>query len=268
MTAQPRNAVIGDNSGAAISDAEALRLRLAEDHAKIVARAQELLAAEARIPDIVDDDTAGRASDYVRQVTACSKALELARVGEKEPFLESAHAVDGFFNKFIDALAPPSKKAADCVKRRVLTKLDAYLLDKADRERRLREDEARQARMAAAKAEADAMALAEKAAVSTAEANEALDVAVQAGAVAAKAEKAAAAKPADLARTRGDFGSLATLRREWTFKDLDRDKIDLEALRQHLSLEAIERALRSFIKAGGREIAGAVIFEDHSASVR
>jgi len=49
--------------------------------------------------------------------------------------------------------------------------------------------------------------------------------------------------------------------REWTFKDLDRDKLDLEKLRQHIPADALDKAVRSFVKAGGRELAGCTIFD-------
>lgn len=67
---------------------------------------------------------------------------------------------------------------------------------------------------------------------------------------------------------RGEYGSVATLRQGWTFADLDRTKIDLEILRPHLQPEAIERALRSFIRSGGREITGATIYRQVSTVVR
>jgi len=84
----------------------------------------------------------------------------------------------------------------------------------------------------------------------------------------AKERRVETAKPAEFARTRGDYGGLATLRREWTYANIDRAKIDLETLRHHLPEEALGRAVRSFIDAGGRSLEGVDIFEDDSASVR
>lgn len=248
------------NSTSEMTDADALRQRLAEDNAALIRRHDDLIGAEERLPDIVDDDSAGRVADYVKQATACAKALDGSRVAAKEPFLEGGRNVDGFFKRYTDGLGT--------LKRRVEAKLSIYLRDKADRERRAREEEARQSAEAARKAEAEAMALADAAKVTTAQADAALDTAVQAQTVARVAEKAAAAAPADLARTRGDFGSLATLRREWTFKDMDRAELDLEALRAHIPTDALEKALRSAIKAGLREIKGATIFENQTATVR
>tara|TARA_R110000868_G_scaffold350642_4_gene611924 strand:+ start:639 stop:1226 length:588 start_codon:yes stop_codon:yes gene_type:complete len=78
----------------------------------------------------------------------------------------------------------------------------------------------------------------------------------------------ATAKAADLSRTRGDHGSVSSLRTFWTFSDVERATIDLEVLRHHIPEEALEKAVRSFVKAGGRELAGARIFEDTKTVVR
>lgn len=83
-----------------------------------------------------------------------------------------------------------------------------------------------------------------------------------------KAKKEAEAKAAELSRQRGDMGSVSSLRTFWDFADLDRNALDLEALRQHLPADALEKALRSFIKAGGRELRGARIFQNTQAAVR
>lgn len=257
MTAQPDTL---RNSTSEMTDADALRLRLAEDNDALIRRHNELLGAEDRLPEVVDDDAAGRVADYIKQATACAKAIDGSRVAAKEPFLEGGRNVDGFFKKYTDGLGS--------LKRRVEAKLSVYLRDKADRERRQREDEARIAREAAAQADRDAMALAAAAKVTTAQADAALDTAVRAQTASLQADRAADAKPADLARTRGDYGSLATLRREWTFKDMDRAALDLEALRAHIPTDALEKAVRSAIKAGARDLRGVTIYENQVANVR
>ncbi len=257
MTAQP--ATLGHNSGG-ISPAEALRIRLAEDNQPLVKRQGDLVEAEARLPEITDDDSAGKVADFVKQVTACSKALDTARVGAKEPFLDGGRNVDGWFKKLTDPLGG--------LKRRVEDKLGVYLREKADKERRTREAEAKRLADEAAAREAETMKLAEVEGVTPEVADASLDQTIAAQITAAQALTAAEVKPAELARTRGDFGALATLRREWTFEALDRATLDLEALRPHLPADGLEKALRSFIKAGGREIRGARIYEAQHAAVR
>jgi hypothetical protein len=83
-----------------------------------------------------------------------------------------------------------------------------------------------------------------------------------------KFERAAEQKQADLSRTRGDLGSVGSLRTDWVHDSFDRGIIDLEALRQHLPADAIDQAIRSFIKAGGRQLRGTSIFEQTTAVVR
>ena len=49
---------------------------------------------------------------------------------------------------------------------------------------------------------------------------------------------------------------------------LDRDALDLSTLRPFLPLDALEKAVRGFIRAGGRELKGVRIFENTATSVR
>ncbi len=67
--------------------------------------------------------------------------------------------------------------------------------------------------------------------------------------------RAAAAEPdepAELSRTCGK-GSVSFLGKTWHYEITDFDALDLERLREHLPLEALEEAVRSFVRAGGRE---------------
>lgn len=255
MTAAP--ATIGSNLGPA-SEYDALRIRLAETHALLTKRADELLSAEERLPAIADDATAGNVADYIKQIAAATKALDGARVAEKEPFLEGGRTVDGWAKRLTDPLSG--------LKSRVERKLGVYLREKADRERREREEIAKLAREEEDRKNREALEAMASAAPAQAEA--ATDAAMRAQADTAKAEKSAEAKPAEMARTRGDQGALGTLQQIWTFDGLDRDALDIEALRQHIPIAALETGLRAFIKAGGRTIKGARIFQDTKASVR
>lgn len=95
-----------------------------------------------------------------------------------------------------------------------------------------------------------------------------LDRAVAIERQAERLEDTAAGKPAALARTRGDRGSVSTLQVRWTGAMTSRAALDLEALREHLPEDALEQAIRSFVAAGGRELRGARIFEDRTAQFR
>lgn len=243
-------------------DADPLRERLAVDHEPLLSRADELLAAFERVPAEIDAETAGKASDYVKMIAAAIKDLDRVRIGEKEPYLAGGRTVDGFFKAPVDKL--------DKVKREVEARLQRHLRAVAEAERRRREEAERLAREEADRkrreAEEAAAKLASEADLTDAVAKE--EAARIAEADAAKAAQQADAKAAELARTRSDYGSLATLRTSWAFRDLDRAALDLEALRHHLPTDALEKAVRSFIKAGGRQLRGCTIFEAETAVVR
>lgn len=72
----------------------------------------------------------------------------------------------------------------------------------------------------------------------------------------------------DHVRVRGDQGSISTSRIDWDGHMVNRDEIDLEALRHHLREDDINHAIKQFIKAGGRDLKGAFIFEDAKLQVR
>ena len=245
------------------SQAEVIRERLTAENADLLSRKDELVAALERVPDKIDDDTATRAADFIKQLTACRKDADSRRVGAKEPYLAGGRAVDGFFRPVMDAL----EKAKKAVEQRLTT----YQREKAAEERKRREEEERQAREEAERAEraaAEAEAVAWHSEANLNSAIEAEEVARQAEADAVTAAKQADVKAADLHRTRGDLGAVASLRTYWDFEVLDIHQVPLEPIRAHLPVSAVEQAIRSFVKAGGRELPGVRIFENTSTVVR
>ena len=251
---------VGDNRPP--EDVDPLRDRLSDDYRDLISSQTSLLADTESFSTIEDEEAAEKTADFIKQITTCFKALEGARVAEKEPFLKSGRTVDGFFKKLTDALAAAKKEVE-----RTLT---IYQRKKAEEERRAREEEERRVREEAERA---ATLAAERAAAMAAETD--LDPAVQAereaeeaAADLARAERETKANAAELSRTRGNKGAVASLRTFWTFNQLDRDTIDLEKLRHHLPQAALESAVRSFVKAGGRDLEGAHIFEDTTTVVR
>ena len=254
-------ATIGDNMPP--HDADPLRDRLSETHADLLKRRDELIAASERAPAVVaDEGTAGKIADFIKQLAACIKNTETHRVAEKEVFLSAGRTVDGWFKKIGDPLIE--------AKRKIEGRLTVYQRQKAEAERRAREEaeriareEAERAAKAAAEAEAAIKAAPDLQAAIVAEA-----AAAQAAADAEKAKKAAEAKPAELSRSRGDYGAVASLHTFWDFADLDRATLDLEALRQHIPADALEKAVRAFVKAGGRNLKGVRIFENTETKVR
>ena len=245
-------------------DTEILRERLADVAAPLVARRDELLKSFESAPlKVADEENSGKVADLIRAIMACRKASEGMRIAEKEPHLAAQRAVDAFFKKSLtDRL--------DDIKAKLEVRLTEYQREKAEQERRAREIEAKRQREEAERAAKEA---ADKAAALANEAD--LDAAIeaeveaeQAKADAVVAAKAAEASAADLSRSRGDMGAVASLRTFWDFEALDRATLDLEALRQHLPHSGLETAVRAFIKAGGRTLKGVRIFENTQTVVR
>lgn len=236
-----------------------LRDILAESHVDLIRRVAQLNAAFDRAPETVtDDDTQGKMGDYIKSIGACIRALDTAREAEKRPFLDAGREVDGFFKQFTDALG----KIKAATERRVTT----YLTEKAAAERRRRAEEERAAREAADRA----LALAQEAEAANrkADAEAALERAAIAETAAVRAEAAVYAKPAEMARTRGEMGSVSTLRTTWEMEIQDASKIPLDTIRAFLPRDAIEKAVKGWVRAGGRELPGVRIFEQSTAIVR
>lgn len=253
---------IGHN--VAPADADPLRERLQSDHEKLVNRRDELLAAVTRAPTVVEtEDDAKRMADFAQQLLTFVKEAKAIHQSEKAPYLEGGRTVDSFLHTLIDDI-DDGKKEID--RRRKI-----YADAKAAEERRRREEEARKAREAeeAARKAAEEAAAALQNETDLQQAIEAEEQAEAARKAAENAAREAAAKPAELGRTRGDCGGITTLKRFWNWRQLDRDSIDLDALRQHLPIDAIEKALRSWISAnkedlekGTVKLTGVEIFED------
>lgn len=254
---------------------------LAADHADLIRRRDELIEAAARTPATIEDEaTNKRFADFVKQLQALDKTANVKRVDAKEPFLKAGREVDGFFKGITDPIAK--------VKAIMEARMTTYQrkVAKAERKRLAAEAEAARAAAAAAQMEADLAAEAAKTAQDVDDAIEAEQAAAKAALEAANARKATEAKPAELSRTRGDFGAVASLKTWIDFENIDRATIDLEALRYYLPMDGIEKGVRAYIKAAGeglkRKIAeqpetaqkpdallkGCRIFENSGTSVR
>ena len=213
--------------------------RLAETYASLFERTSELEEALVRVPMVFKDDaTVERATSFIKQLHAHRKAVDTARVTEKEPFLAAGRTVDSVFKRHTERMARVSAVVTD--------RLQTYLRAKERLERarlgevrRLAEEAAAEARKAA---ERQAMALADETQLEAAIAAE--EAARVAAGDAEKARHAAEAKAADLSRTRGELGGVATLRSRWTGELTDLATLDLETLREHLPTDALNQAIQ------------------------
>jgi hypothetical protein len=227
-----------------------LRDTLVEKYREVSARMNDILATAATWTEVADEEDARMVSDVRKGFQALIKEVDGLRLADKAPFMGLAKVVDGFFVPRIDKLSFE------------LRRINALALDYANRkeaaERAKRESLARAKReeaeaLARLAEEEDAKRRAAFANPNKPNENPDYDAAVVAAAAAAeaaaKAEKAALAKPADLARVRGDLGSVTSPKRRWTGEVTDRQTLDLEALRLHLSLEDLNKAVRSWVRA-------------------
>lgn len=239
---------------------DVLLLELLQEKTSVLrTRYHELIEGATRIPAVCDDDEmAGRITDMIRLIKACRKTFETLREGEKEPYLTLGRTVDGYFKKFTETMDDTVRKATK--------PLDAYLKKKEDEKRealrqeaiRQREESERKAREAA-ELEAANMPQAAK---------EVMQEAVREADRAEKTEKQAEARPAELARTRADYGGLATLRTVWVGQIVEKSELDLNALRPFMSDDVLQKLVNAAVKAGFREIKGCKIFEQSSAQVK
>ena len=248
--------------------------QLLDDYADLKRRATALIGAFDRAPEVVDDNSAGRVADSVKQIQAHVKKIEANRKDEKEPHLSAGRVVDTFFNSISD----PLERAAGLLKGRLTT----YERAKAQAERRRREEEEmkrreeeREARENAAKAERERLAAVRSEELAREErrrveldAKAAKRVVKEAKADVIKASRESDAKAAALHTTRGDYGSASSLRTFWDFEYQDVREVDIVALRHHLPVDCFDKAIRSFVKAGGRELKGVRIFENSRSVVR
>ena len=271
--------------------------QLETDHADLIARHEELIAAGRRVPDALDHDSSPRMTQFIKQLTEHEKRIEESRKTAKAPVLAAGKSIDAWFQRWRNPIAD--------LKRACTAKLTAYQKAVADAERlarekaeaearrlaeeaRRRDEEARREAEAAARErerierqqreEADAEARAkleterkaklrqEVAARERMEAERQRQRNEQLRAEAAAKE--AAASDADLSRMRGAKQTSARLKTQWRCAEWDREALDLEALRHYFPAKAIDDAIRSFIAKGGRRLAGAEIVEETTSVVR
>ena len=268
---------MGDNRPPDADTVTLVTERLAEDFRELSQAAAALLERARALPDDVADEAALETfSNVIVDMRDAAARAEAARVEQKEPFLRSGQAVDGFFGSVRERLA----KGMGVLKRRV----DAYQLRKLNEEREKRRLAEEQARREAQRAADEAARLAREAEERRLAAERARLPATQEakGAVADQAETAAAAaqadaqvaigaaqekridalaKPAEMARSRFDEGRLVTMRQVGYAEIVDKMKLDPIALWPFVKEEHAFAALKAWAKTHGfkRAMPGAVV---------
>ena len=239
--------------------------RMIEDERSLMARRDELVgmvnAFLTEHPTITDDDLKGRASDIGKALQGAQKVRLDHFTTTKKPFLEGGREVERFFKSI--------ELALDGALRRIAAPITAYdIAVEAERRAEL----ARQAAEAAAAAARAREELARQAAAAEAarQANlpppverVAIETVISRQDAAETAERRASVKAADLTRSRGNFGSVASLR---TLKNVELQDISKVPLRYLV----FDQSLATQDVRAGRvsEIPGCRIFETKHTQIR
>lgn len=260
---------IGHNKGPELTIEE----RLQSDHEEIISKLEAARALANALPKTVQSEK--DVADFVEIVASAkraNRALEDARVREKEPHLKAGRSIDAFFKNLTDIAG------------RISTTLEGRINDfqreKARKEREAREAEAARQReierIAREEAERKLREAeeAERANAPTVDQVERLTDAVEADQVATVAsmkadiaEHRAGASVTDLGRVRTAAGT-ASVRSVWAFEVEDISKVPLDVIRNCIPRADIEKAIGAYVRLGGRELPGVRIYEDFKTTVR
>lgn len=254
--------------------------RIAAEYAEIDTTLTRLLDEARTMPATVEnDDQALLLGALIKRMRDVDARIESIRTLEGEPYLRGKNAVDSFFFAWRDKIGRRNKNdrsakpgATDVLQARINDYQNRKIAEEnARREGEARETariareaqekaarEAREAEEARLKAERARKVETRAATNEAAEAQErAADVAQQNAARAAElaeeARLASLARPADIARVRGNdstgAGVTLTVAKENYAMLIDRTKVDMEALRPYFTDVEIEKALRGWAKA-------------------
>lgn len=275
--ANPR-AIIGDNMGPTLYDADYLIATLPVSQAALAENVGKLLAtARDEIP--LNIETEEQMAVVTRTVVALrdeTKKVVAQHAIDKEPYLRGGQAVDNFYFGMRDRL----KKAQDVVAARG----NAFTLRKQaeERARLQREADERAAAARRAQQEADQKREEEEAerrrlerlrnperieeaeetiAEKAGERAQAEAVAGHAAMAADDAARATQAPAADLVRTRYDTGHMSTAKQVPYVEITDYDLLPLDKLRAYIPRDALERAVKAFARHTSHQesLPGAII---------
>lgn len=179
----------------------------------LIQRRDALVAAlrnmAAASPTIEDDEVLGDIAENMRMAAALSRTGEDRRKETKEPFLLGGRVVDAWFKRWLEPLSnamAPVQSAMNDYAARKLAAARAVAAHEAAR------------RLAIAEAAAQEAAAAMRARAPDVAVIAALDQAASAERDVAAAEARAMARPADLTRSYGTYGAVASVRQSWAWR--------------------------------------------------
>lgn len=292
QAAENPRSVVGDNQ--APDYAREVSARMAKDYAASIKNVENLLAEAKKLPKLVDDDEKmGLFASVIVRMRDAFKTLDAYREAEKSPYLRSGEAVDQFFFGQMERIAKRTKNGVPGVADDLQSLVDAYNQKKLAEERRLRleqeqlqreelertetarraeEQRLRDATDAAARARkpeiVDALEQIATSQAITTDIARADEHVARSNVVDAKA--AAAAKPADLVRTRTDGGNLVTMRQVPYVEIVDRMKLDFSLIAPFIGEEDLLKAVKAWARTTQHKkpMAGAIIEMRNETVVR
>jgi hypothetical protein len=207
---------------------------------------------------IEDDEDLAIITALVPKLRGGIKRVDDLRDQNKRPHLDANDVIQKFFKAF--------ETRIEAVKTTLEKRGKSYMDKKAAAETARLEAEAAAARAAQAEHEKAAVTAAQS---GDTEAMKAASTAAREAETRAEtASVAATAKPADLVRTTTASGNTASLKQNWVGTVVNFSTIDVVKLRPYFGPADIEKALRAFVKAGGRECSGAEIKQETSPDFR
>ena len=219
------------NSAAAMVDSA--RAEAEFELASVEARAKELLASAERAA-VIDTETAGKAADLAKMITACNSELTEKHKAVKSPYLEAGRAVDDVKNGVLTLV--------DSAKSTIMGKLTAYQNEeraKAEAERR-RAAEVERARLLAAVSDAPGVSM--------------------------QAPPPAVEQPAPVRGVVATAGSKAV--KEAVITDWAAIMACPAITGNEKVRESVQKAVNALVKAGQTDLPGVMIETKHVASVR
>lgn len=248
MNAPVRTPTVGDNVRPLVTADQ-----LAKDFDYLEKEIAESDAIAARVPLVIEDDEdLAIANEVVPALRTLARRIDKLRDETKRPHLDASNIIQTHF-KALEA-RPTARQAA------IEGSATSFL-----RKKKAKADAARAEEESKQRAEAARLQAIAEAAAKTGEVEKVV-VAAQAAAVAErKADEAAApVKTSAVTRTVSPAGT-AALKDDWQFDIADYAAVDVAALAKHFTQAEIDKAVRGFIKDGGRELAGVRIFNDATA---
>lgn len=237
------------------------KARLAQEEADRQRRATE----EAQRKQREAEAAAQRAiEEEKRAKEAAAKAKRDAEEAEERRRIAEARRAD----EEVKAAEATSKRKKDEAERAARKAKDDA--DKAERDRIAAEQKISQEREAAANAKTETGLAKGDLADANRNVRTATSLEKHAVSDVRKADRAAAAPIAQLSGIRGDLGSHSSLRTNWVGIIEDRQKLDLNALRDFMSDDDLQKALNKFVGVhkGGRKLKGAIIQEETETAFR